>query len=121
MQLCGDSSGGERLVPSASRTREDDRRAASELRDEGGWTAVSNDLAVVQDCDVVRELLRLVEIVRREENRPPLPLEVSNQRPELPPRAGIEARRRLVEEQEFGLADEGHRDAEAPLLAAGKV
>src|SRR2546426_8059850 len=65
----------------------------------GRTTAVSHDLAVVQDRDVVRELLRLVEIVRREEDRPPLPPEVSDQRPELPPRARVEARRRLVEKQ----------------------
>src|SRR5206468_11976255 len=106
MQLRGDSAGGECLMPSASRAREDDRRAASELGDEGGRTAVGHDLAVVQDRDVVRELLRLVEIVRGEEDGPALPLEVSNQRPEFPPGARIQARRRLIEEEELWLADQ---------------
>jgi len=78
MKLRGDSPGDQRLEPSASRTCEHDRGALSELRDQGGRTAVSHDLAVVQDRDVVRELLRLVEIVRREEDRPAFPLEVSD-------------------------------------------
>src|SRR5207245_9693176 len=121
VKLRGDSPGTQRLISSASRTRAHDRGAPSELRDERGWTAVGHDLAVVQNRDVVRELLRLVEIVRREEDRPPLPLEVSDQRPKLPPRARIETGRRLIEEQEFGLADERHRNPEAPLFAAGKV
>ena len=59
--------------------------------------------------------------MRGEEDGPALPLEVSNQSPEFPPGARIQARRRLIEEEELWLADQCHRDAEAPLLTTGKV
>src|SRR5207245_9318997 len=93
----------------------------SELRDESGRAAVSHDLAVIHDRDLIRKLLCLVEIVRREEDRPSLALEVSDQRPEFPPGARIEPPLRFFHEQEVALADERHRNPEAPLLAARKI
>ena len=38
--------------------------------------------------------------------------------PGLPAGRGVEAGRRLVQEEQLGVADEGHADVEAPLLAA---
>src|SRR5207247_1271992 len=98
-----------------------DRRATPELGDERGRAAVRHELAVVHDRHVVGELLRLVEVVCRQEDRASFPLQVSDQRPEFPPRTGVEARGRLIEEQEVRLADERHRDSEATLLSAGQV
>src|SRR3989442_4289591 len=121
MDFRRNSPGRQGLRSTAARASEDDGRAAPELRDERGRTPVRHDLAVVHDRHVVGELLRFVEVMRREQDRPALALEIADQRPEFPPGAGVEARRRLIEEQEVRLADEGHRNPEATLLAAGQV
>ena len=41
--------------------------------------------------------------------------------PGLAPRRGVEAGGRLVEEEQLGVADQGHADVEAALLAAGEA
>src|SRR5436309_8649317 len=81
----------------------------------------SDDFAMVHDRDIVCELLRLIQIMRRQEDRRPFALELSDEPPQLPPGTRIEARGRLVEEDELRFSDEGHRDAEATSLAAGEI
>ena len=77
-----------------------------------------DDPAVAQDGKAVGELLRLVEVVRRQEDRLP-------QRPQradhLPGRAAggrVEAGRRLVEEEQLGIADQRDAEVEPPPLPA---
>jgi hypothetical protein len=58
--------------------------------------------------------------VRGEKNRAPGSLELFDQIPELAPRLRVEPRRRLVEEQQIGIADERAREREPLLLTAGQ-
>src|SRR5205085_8101122 len=77
-----------------------------------------DDDAVAQDGDAVGELLGLVEVVRREEDGLPELAEGADHLPRRAPRRRVEARRRLVEEDELGIADERDAEVEAPLLTA---
>src|SRR5213078_2089099 len=95
--------------------------ALAVLGDQFRGRAASDDLPMVHDRDVVCELFRLVEIVGRQEDRGPFFLELPNEGPQLPSRAWVESRRRLIEEDERRTSHEGHRDPEPPLLASGQV
>src|SRR5205809_956255 len=95
--------------------------ALAVLGDQFRGRAASDDLPMVHDRDIVCELFRLVEIVGRQEDRGPFFLELPNEGPQLPSRAWVESRRRLIEEDERRTSHEGHRDPEPPLLAAGQV
>ncbi len=70
------------------------------------------------DADAVGEVFRLFEVVRREQDRRPVSLESLDECPERPPRLGVEARGRFVEEEEFGAPDDPERNVEASSLAA---
>src|SRR6266850_2505386 len=94
---------------------------AAERGDKRSGGAEGDHLAVVHDGDVVAEPLGLVHVMRRQEDRPAAASQVPDDLPELPPRLGIEARRRLIEEEEIGIADEGAGDGEALLLPARQV
>src|SRR5437773_5608811 len=95
--------------------------ALAVLGDQFRGRAASDDLPMVHDRDVVCELFRLVEIVGRQEDRRTFFLELPNEGPQLPSRAWVESRRRLIEEDERRTSDKGHRDPEPPLLASGEV
>ena len=66
----------------------------------------------------VGQELRLVHVVGREQHGLPQLGQALHHLPGLPAGRGIEAGGRLVEEEQLGVADEGHPDVEAPLLAA---
>ena len=51
----------------------------------------------------------------------PVALSGADHLPRLAPRRRVEARGRLVEEQQLGVADQRHRDVQAPLLTAGQL
>ena len=70
--------------------------------------------------DAVGEVLRLVHEVRREEDGLARRAEVADRRPGVAAGVRIEARRRLVEEQDVGVADEAEREVQAPALPAGE-
>ena len=102
--------------PSASSDRAPPRRAAPlELL----GRALDHDLAAADDREPVGELVGLLEVVRGEQDRERLAV---GERAELLPhrhaRLGIEAGRRLVEEEHAGPVDEPERDVEAPLHPA---
>jgi hypothetical protein len=70
--------------------------------------------AGLDDGDVVRHPLHLVEDVRRDEDRASLLLdEVADHRAELEHAGRVEAVRRLVEHQQLGVVEQGTRHAEA--------
>src|SRR5205809_5072099 len=92
--------------------------ALAVLGDQFRGRAASDDLPMVHDRDVVCELFRLVEIVGRQEDRGPFFLELPNEGPQLPSRAWVESRRRLIEEDERRTPHAGHREPEPPLLAS---
>ena len=77
-----------------------------------------DDVAVVHDGDAIAQLLRLIHVVRRQHDRPALALEGDDQIPQLAPGLRIEAGRRLVEEDQLGIADERARQRQALFLAA---
>jgi hypothetical protein len=77
-----------------------------------------DDLAPAENGDAVGELLGLVEVVRREEDRLAERPQRANRLPRRAPRGGVEARRRLVEEDQLGIADERDGEVQPPLLPA---
>src|SRR5581483_4778720 len=92
------------------------RRLAGELR----RTTDRDDRALAEDGDAVGELLRLVEVVRGQQDRLPERPQGADHVPGRAPRSGVEARRRLVEEEHLGIADQPEPEVEAPPLAAGE-
>ncbi len=72
-------------------------------------------------ADPVGERLGLVEVVGREHDRGAPVLQRADQVPELPPRLGVEAGGRLVEEEQLGPADDPEGHVEPPALAAGEL
>ena len=86
--------------------REFDHVLATQADDQFVRRASGDDLAVVDDGNPIAEPFRFVEIVRRDQNGPSLSAVGANDFPQLAPRPGIESRRRLIEKQEFGIADQ---------------
>ena len=85
-----------------------------------GGRPLPDDHAVAQHRHAIGQLLRLVEVVRRQEDRLAERAQVANRLPGAPPCAGVEARRRLVEEDQLGVADERQAEVEAAFLPAGQ-
>src|SRR5690349_5484858 len=77
------------------------------------------DPPVLDDRDAVGELLRLVEVVRRQHDGLAEVAQRADRAPRGTPRLRVEARRRLVEEDQLGVADERQREVQPALLAAG--
>ena len=74
---------------------------------------------VVEDRDPMRELVGLVEVLRRQEDRHAAGDEVPHGLPHHAAAARIEAGRGLIEEDDPRVADQGHREVETPLHAPG--
>ena len=80
------------------------------------------DDAVAHDDDVVGDLADHAEVVADEEHAHPVPLlEAGEQLEDLALDRDVERGRRLVGDQQLGLAGERHRDHDALLLAAGEL
>ena len=78
-----------------------------------------DDAAAVEHRDAVGELVGLLEVLRREEHGRARVGERADDVPQLAPAAGVESRRRLVEEEDLGRDDEAEREVEAAAHAAG--
>ena len=76
--------------------------------------------AFAQHRDAVGELLRLVEIVRRQQHRLAEQAQRADHLPRSAARCRVEPGRRLVEEEEIRVADERDAEVEPALLAAGE-
>src|SRR4051795_591875 len=92
------------------------RRAGAERR----RRSLGDEPPLLDDRDAVAERLRLVEVVRRQEHRLSEVLQRAHDVPRRAPRRRVEARRRLVEEDQLGVADEREREVEAAQLAAAQ-
>ena len=79
-----------------------------------------DDQAGADHRHAVGELLRLVEVVRRQEDRLAERAERADHLPGGAPCSRVEAGRRLVEEDELRVADERDPEIEPPLLASGE-
>src|SRR5579863_3622036 len=130
--LAAGERGGRQLVQERCRVvgLGDDRLAAVEVGDAvaGGpahpelrGRALGEDLAALDDRHSVGELLGLVEIVRREEHGLAEFLQRADRVPGGAPRGGVEPGRRLVEEDQLGVADQRQGQVEAAPLAAGQA
>src|SRR5881398_3683768 len=76
---------------------------------------------LVHDQQMVREDLRLVEVVRRQEDGRAFPRELPHHVPDGAPTERIEADRRLVQEQDLRVRHHRHRDDQPLAEAAGQV
>src|SRR6185312_16935415 len=77
--------------------------------------------AVLDDRDAVGELLGLVEVVRREQDRLAEVAQRADRLPGGPPRLRVEAGSRLVEEDQLGIADQREREVQPPQLTAREL
>ena len=87
---------------------------------ERGGRPLGDEPPLLDDRDAVAERLRLVEVVRREEDRLAEVLQRADDVPRRAPRRRVEAGRRLVEEDQLGVADEREREVQAAQLAAAQ-
>src|SRR5207253_8066321 len=90
------------------------RRATDQLL----HRARCDDAALAQDGDAVGELLDLVQVVGRQQDRLAEPAERADRLPGAPPRSGVEAGGRLVEENQLRVADQRQAEVEPPPLPA---
>ena len=79
------------------------------------WRAVGNEPAAVQDCEAVATL-SLVHEVSRHQDRGPVVSELKQLFPEVPTRLGVDGAGGFVQEQQFGLVDDGACERESLLL-----
>ncbi len=93
---------------------------AGVLGDEFTGRALGDDAAHVHDHEPVAQLLGLVHVVRGQHERDALALELPQPLPHEVARLRVEAGGRLVEKQQVGLVDQGPRDGEPSLHAAGE-
>src|SRR5690606_41030458 len=83
--------------------------------------AVGDDPAAREDEDAVGQFLRLVQVVRGEQDGGVLQVgQAVHQVVEVPAGLGVEPGGRLVEEEQFGTADDADRDVESAALAPGE-
>ena len=82
--------------------------------------ALGQDAAVLDDRHAVGQCLRLVEVVRGEQDRLAEVAQRAHDVPGVAPRGGVEAGRRLVEEDQLRVADQRQREVQPPPLAAAE-
>ena len=92
---------------------------AADLRLELVGGAAGDDLAVVDDGDLVGQLVGLLEVLGREQERRALADEAADDVPHAEPAARVEAGRRLVQEQQPRPADQRAGEVEPAAHAAG--
>src|SRR5215471_15277353 len=79
---------------------------------------LSNQLSSIEHCDPVGELVRFVQVLRGEQDRNASGREVANDLPHRVTAARVQAGGRLVEENDTGVANQGHRQVEPAPHAA---
>src|SRR3954451_20438163 len=103
-----------------SRVLDDDLQAlAADLVLELVGGALGDHPAVVDDHDVVGEQVRLVEVLRSEEKRRPTRDEVFDHLPHVSASAGVQAGRRLIEEEHWRVSDERAGEVEPTSHPSG--
>src|SRR5579884_1074428 len=81
--------------------------------------ALGDDLPVIDDRQAVAQRVGLLQVVRGQEHRRPTVAQAPHLVPHPRPRLGVEAGRRLVEEDQPRLVDQAERQVEAAALTAG--
>ena len=88
---------------------------------DGGWCPLGHDLAGRDHRHPVGQRLRLVHVVRGEQDRGARRAQAADQLPGVPARARVEPGRRLVQEQQVRATDQAQREIQPPLLPAGQA
>ena len=109
--------GGAFVAGGAGELQPYDLRAKARLQLAGG--AAGDDAAAVEHGDGVGELVRLLEVLRGEQDRDTLVGQAADGAPQLLAAAQVETGRRFVEEQQPRSLDHAHREIEAASHAAG--
>jgi len=94
---------------------------AAVFPDEVFGRALRDDRAVGEQADAVGEPLGFGHIVGGQDDGRPARGEVLDQSPDGTAAGGVDARRRLVEEEQTGVVDQRGADADAALLAAREI
>src|SRR5207247_457628 len=81
--------------------------------------APGHDQALRDDRDALRQVLGLIHVMGGQEHRFPQRDEVADDLPSVPPGTGVEARGRLVQEEQLGVPGQGDGHVEAALLTSG--
>ena len=115
------SSGGRSSAPVPSGSVKRDRRGHPVAAAERPRRPLGDDPAAGDDRDAVGELLGLVHVVRREEDGLAERAQPVDHVPGGAARRRVEARRRLVEEDQLRVADQRERDVEPPPLPAREL
>ena len=102
-------------VPSLAAPGDPVARGAERVR-----RALGEDPPVLEDRDAVGQRLRLVQVVRGQHDGLAEVAQRADHVPGGAPGAGIEARRRLVEEDQLRVADQREREVQPPRLAAAE-
>ena len=100
------------------REPEADPRTRLVTASEARRRAFGDDPAGGDHCHPVGQELCLVHVVGSEQDGFAQLGQALHDLPGLAARRGVEAGRRLVKEEQLGIADQRHPDVEAPLLAA---
>ena len=80
---------------------------------------LGHQLPAIEHRDPVGKLVRLVQVLRGEQDRDAAGDEVADDLPHGVAAARVQAGGRLVEEDDAGVADQGHREVEPAPHAAG--
>src|SRR5918998_1835403 len=81
---------------------------------------LGGDSAVVDERDLLAQLLGLLQVVRRQEDREPRVVQFPDVLPQRVPELYVHARRRLVEKQLLGIVHRGGGKHAPPLHTAGE-
>ena len=98
-----------------------DRGRHPEPADQGGRGVAGDDAPAVHDRDPVAELLGLLHVVGGQDDRRTAGPDPADGVPEVAAGLRVEPGRRLVEEDDAGVVDQGQGDREALLLPARKL
>ena len=80
-------------------------------------TPLGDDTAVIEQCDGVRKLVRLFQVLRCQENRDSFVHKLSDGLPKVFSTARVEPRRRLVQEEKARSLDHADGEVESALHA----
>ena len=88
---------------------------------EFGWRAAGDEPTTVDDVDLICQCLGFIHVVGGQHDADPVLVEFAQQLPRRTPSSGIHASCGLVDEDEFGPADDCHGQAKSLLLATGQT
>ena len=109
---------GQRQPPGAGSAEADDRGGVARRASSGVPSAITRPRAMHDDA--VGEVLRLVHVVRGEQDRLAELAQAGDQLPRLAAGGRVEAGGRLVEEDQLGVAGDAEREVQPAALAAGE-